>query len=76
MIDPKEKKISPTLAAAADIRMKYFGETPTTLTLKEIKAEVVAEYENLPAIEVAMIFMLIDGWYAQLHKDLPLLEVA
>lgn len=75
MIDTKEKNVNPTLAAAADIQMKYFGKEPTTLTITEIKKEVLDDYEHLMTLEVGMLFLLVDGWYTDMQKAAQTLEV-
>jgi hypothetical protein len=76
MNETQEKKVNPAILAAADIQLKYFGKEPTTLTLKEIKNEVLDDYEHLMTLEVGMLFLLIDGWYANMQKAVQSPEVA
>lgn len=70
-----EKKVGPSLAAAADIQLKYFGKEPTTKTLQEVKEEIMDDHDTLPILELAFILMLVEAWHRDLQKKPQLVLV-
>lgn len=53
------KNMNKALAAYVEIRQTYFGDNPTKLSLDDLNTELIHKYDELPLVDIALVFQLV-----------------